>query len=240
MEPHVTLVTGASRGIGRAVADRLAAGGHTVIGLARRPPSDGFPGRFEAVDLADAAATSKAMAALAGEYDIDGLVNNVGLVQPEPLEGLSLDSLAVVMDLNLRPAVQAAQAVIPGMKARTWGRIVNVSSLTVLGARNRTAYAGAKAALISFTRAWALELAPSGITVNAVAPGPTETNLFRDNNPQGSEVERQLLAQVPLGRFGRPREIAAAIAFFLSDDAGFVTGQTLFVDGGASVGRSLL
>lgn len=240
MESHVTLVTGASRGIGRAVADRLAAEGHTVIGLARRQPSDGFPGRFEAVDLADAAATSRVVAALAGEYDIDGLVNNVGLVQPEPLEGLSLDSLAVVMDLNLRPAVQAAQAVIPGMKARTWGRIVNVSSLTVLGARNRTAYAGAKAALISFTRAWALELAPRGITVNAVAPGPTETDLFRDNNPQGSEAERRLLAQVPLGRFGRPREIAAAIAFFLSDDAGFVTGQTLFVDGGASVGRSLL
>lgn len=240
MDAHTTLVTGASKGIGRAVADLLAAQGHTVIGLARRPPAAGFPGRFETVDLADAAATSCMMSALAREYRIDGLVNNVGLVDPEPLEGLTPERLAGVMDLNLRPALQAAQAVIPGMRAGKWGRIVNVSSLTVLGARNRSAYAGAKAALISFTRAWALELAPTGITVNAVAPGPTETELFRANNPRGSDAERRLLAQVPLGRFGRPREIAAAIVFLFSDDAGYITGQTLFVDGGSSIGRSLL
>jgi NAD(P)-dependent dehydrogenase (short-subunit alcohol dehydrogenase family) len=120
------------------------------------------------------------------------------------------------------------------------GRIVNVSSLTVLGAVERTAYAAAKPGLISFTRTWALELAATGITINAVARGPTETELFRANNPPGSAREKQYLAGVPMGRFGRPEEIAAAISFPLSDEAAFITGQTMFVDGGASIGKAAL
>jgi NAD(P)-dependent dehydrogenase (short-subunit alcohol dehydrogenase family) len=124
------------------------------------------------------------------------------------------------------------------MKARRWGRIVNISSLTVLGSVERTAYAAAKAALVSFTRSWALELATCGITVNAVSPGPTETELFRANNPSGSAGEARYLAGVPMGRFGAPGEIAATIAFLLSDDAAFMTGQTLNVDGGASIGKA--
>lgn len=231
------LVTGASKGIGLALAQRLTRDGHRVVGLARGPSPD-FPGELISVDLGDGEATGRVLADLAERIPFDGVVNNVGLVRPQRLGSIELPALDEVLRLNLHPAVQTAQALLPGMKARSWGRIVNISSLTVLGAVERTAYAAAKAALVSFGRSWALELATTGITVNTVAPGPTETELFRANNPPGSEGERRYLSAVPMARFGRPDEIAAAIAFLLSDDAGFVTGQTIHVDGGASIGKS--
>jgi len=230
------LVTGASKGIGLALSTRLAAAGHHVIGMARSAPRD-FPGTFVAVDLSDDATTRIALADLVQRFDIDGLVNNVGLVRPARLPDVTLNDLDQVLKVNLHPALTATQAILPGMTARRWGRIVNVSSLTVLGMPERTAYAAAKAALISFTRGWALELASTGITVNGVAPGPTETELFRANNPPGSDGEQRYLTSVPMGRFGQPAEIAAGIAFLLSDDAAFMTGQTLHLDGGASLGR---
>jgi NAD(P)-dependent dehydrogenase (short-subunit alcohol dehydrogenase family) len=240
MRKRTFLVTGASQGIGLAISGRLARAGHHVVGLARRAEWPDFPGTLVAVDLADGAATAAALDRLAAQYRFDGLVNNVGLVRPQGLGSIDLDDMDEVLGLNLRPAVQAAQAILPHMRAQAWGRIVNIASLTVLGAPERTVYAGAKAALIAFARTWALELATTGITVNAVAPGPTETELFRTNNPRGSAGEERYLKAVPMGRFGQPEEIAAAVAFLLGEDAGFITGQTLFVDGGASVGKAML
>lgn len=237
MSSRTFLITGASKGIGLALARRLNGDGHQVVGLARSPAPD-FPGILVPVDLADAEATDKTLADISARFRFDGVVNNVGLVRPQRLGAVGLHALDEVMRINLHPAVQSVQALLPGMTARRWGRIVNISSLTVLGAIERTAYAAAKAALVSFSRSWALELAKTGITVNAVSPGPTETELFRANNQPGSEGERRYLAAVPMGRFGQPDEIAAMIAFLLSDDAGFITGQTLHVDGGASVGKA--
>jgi 3-oxoacyl-[acyl-carrier protein] reductase len=238
MTARTFLITGATKGIGRALSERLARTGHRVIGLAREDAD--YPGELARVDLADRDATEAALQDLTRRYTIDGVVNNVGLVRPQYIGNVNLDDLDDVLALNLHPAVQTVQALLPGMRERRWGRVINISSLTVLGIVQRTAYAAAKAALMSFARSWALELADTGITVNAVAPGPTETELFRANNAPGSEGERRYLAGIPMGRFGKPDEIAAAISFLLSEDAGFITGQTLYVDGGASIGKASL
>jgi NAD(P)-dependent dehydrogenase (short-subunit alcohol dehydrogenase family) len=166
---------------------------------------------------------------------IDAVVNNVGFVRFGRIGSIDLDHLFDTYDLNVRVAIQVTQAALPGMLAAGWGRIVNVTSLTTLGTPERTPYAAAKAALEACTRIWANELAASGITVNAVAPGPTETELYRARSPIGSEREARLLETIPLHRVGSPREIAHAITALLDEDAGYITGQVIRADGGGSI-----
>lgn len=228
------LITGASKGIGRAVADRLAASGDMPIGLARTRPDD-FPGEFYAVDLTDRADTGAVLGRALRDGRVDAVVNNVGVARFGRIGSIELDDLFTTYDLNVRTAVQVVQAVLPGMVAAGWGRIVNVTSMTTLGTAERTPYAATKAALEACTRIWAGELAQSGITVNAVAPGPIETEMYRELSPAGSEREARLLQAIPLRRLGTPREIAHAICALLDEDAGYITGQIIRADGGGSI-----
>src|SRR5579859_5348539 len=181
------LITGASRGIGYSLAERLAGLGHEPVGLARSAPAR-FPGEFHEVDLASRQATDAALEKVLSGGPVDAVVNNVGLGRAGMIGAVDLDDLAELYDLNVRVAVQVTQAALPSMRARGWGRVVNVTSLVTVGLVDRTAYGAAKAALEFCSRAWANELGPTGITVNSVAPGPTETELSGSTTPKARKV----------------------------------------------------
>lgn len=233
---QTTLVTGASKGIGFAIAERFARDGQRVIGVARGEPERDFPGDYHRVDLEDTDAAVKALAEIVAAQPVDNLVNNAGYSIPQSVSDTDLADFDKQIAVNLRGALICAQACIPAMRAKKRGRIVNISSRAILGKEERTAYAAAKAGLIGFTRVWASELAAEGVTVNAIAPGPIETALFLRNHPPGSDKYKALEDTVPVRRMGTPEDIAAAVAFFASDDASFVTGQLLYVCGGLSLG----
>lgn len=230
------LVTGCSRGIGLATSRCLKESGYQVVGIARKRSDIEFPGILYCADLTNADETMAVLTKIKSEHSIDGIINNIGDVQPALIENTTMDSFFEVMDLNLRPAIQAVQTFLPDMKDKRWGRIVNIASRALLGKVGRSSYSAAKASLVALARTWALEFAEYNITVNVVAPGPVQTEAFSNNYPKGSVEEQRLIAALPLKRIGLPEEVAFAIAFFLDERASFITGQTLFVDGGGSVG----
>lgn len=238
MTSRTILVTGASRGIGLAVAQRFHLDGHHVIGLARSAADGAFPGTLKRVDLSDTRATAEVLKEVVDEFEIDSVVNNAGLTTSSTLEETSIDELDQILAVNVRAPLQCVQACLPSMIRSGRGAIVNIASRAVLGMPRRTSYAAAKSGLIGFTRTWALELGKHGITVNAVAPGPVQTELYRNNNPMTPAQRAALEGRIPLRRLGEPEDIAGTIAFFLSGDARFVTGQVLYACGGLSIGAA--
>lgn len=230
------LVTGGSQGIGAAIVARIARRGIPVINLDRVPGAADAPARWVKADLTDLDATRAALAEITERHDILWLVNNAGIAAPATLEDTTPEDLDRVVAINLRSNILCAQAALPAMKQAGKGRIVSISSRAALGKELRTAYSATKAGVIGMTRTWALELAPLGITVNAIGPGPIETELFRSANPHNSPRTRAIIEGVPVRRLGQPEDIAHAAAFFLSDEASFVTGQVLYVCGGMTVG----
>lgn len=234
----VAIVTGASSGIGAGIARRMLDEGWRVVSLARRRP-DWTHERLEAVevDLLDGTATRQAAAEVCARRPVGHVVHNAGVIWPKLVADVTEADLHGLAQLHLGAALILVQAALPGMQARGYGRIVLMSSRAALGLQTRTAYAATKAGMIGMARTWALELGPSGITVNVVAPGPIQdTAMFQDVIEPGSERERALAAQIPVKRLGTTADVANAVMFFLSRDAGFVTGQVLYVCGGASVG----
>jgi NAD(P)-dependent dehydrogenase (short-subunit alcohol dehydrogenase family) len=230
------VVTGPSRGIGKAIAEHLRSSGYDVVGLSRERPGD-WVGDYIACDLADQDSLEAGARSLAELGSLWALVNNAGIAASDQLETLNVKSLAEMFMVNaIAPAIlaQAAASVFDA----EGGRIVNLCSTVMLGKANRSAYASSKAALEALTRVWALELAPRHITVNAVAPGPMDTEMFRRKNPVGSDAEATVLEGLPVGYVGQPAEIAEMVGYLLSPNAGYTTGQTLFVDGGSSISRA--
>jgi NAD(P)-dependent dehydrogenase (short-subunit alcohol dehydrogenase family) len=236
--PRVALVSGSSTGIGRALCERFLADGHQVVGLARRR-GDLVHGRFESVevDLTDAAATAQAARELAARWAPSVFVHNAGAIRPALLADVQPDDLPMLTALHLGSAITLMQALLPAMRADRFGRVVLLGSRGALGLATRSAYAATKAGMIGLARTWALELAGDGITVNVVAPGPIRgTEMFHAVVPAESERERKLAQAIPVQRLGTPDDVVRAVTFFTDAQAGFVTGQVLYVCGGASVG----
>ena len=236
------LVTGASRGIGRAVALRLARDGWDVcVGCIERMDLAGEVveeiralGRDALAvraDVADSAAVAEMVRQAETELGpVEVLVDNAGIAGQALFQDVSDEMWERYLAVDLGGARNAVRAVLPHMLHVKRGSIVNVSSMWGLrGASCETAYACAKAGLIALTRSLALELAPSGIRVNCVAPGPIETDMLHTLGP---DTLRDLAAQTPLGRLGTPEDVAHAVSFLASEEASFITGQVLCVDGG--------
>lgn len=238
LEGKIALVTGASRGIGRSIAELLVERGATVVGTATSESgaqaiSDylGNNGKGLALNVTDADSIAAAIKTINEEFGgIDILVNNAGITRDNLLMRMKDDEWQDIMDTNLTSIFRLSKAVLRGMMKKRHGRIVNVGSVVgTMGNAGQANYAAAKAGVIGFTKSMAREVASRGVTVNTVAPGFIETDMTKALN---DDQRTATLSQVPAGRLGDPREIASAVAFLASDDAAYITGETLHVNGG--------
>lgn len=232
----VTVVTGGSLGIGADVCARLLEQGGRVVNLSNQPAAMKHAGLITIdVDLTDRNVTAEIAQQLAREHAVTRFVHCAGAVRPALLQDVKLDDLDYLTELHLNSAIVLTQAFLPAMRAANFGRIVLISTRGVLGLPTRTAYASTKAAMLALVRTWALELAQYGITANSVAPGPIDTDLFQRFVPD-PQRRAEIAAAVPVRRLGTPADIGRVVQFLLDAHSSFITGQTWFICGGASVG----
>jgi 3-oxoacyl-[acyl-carrier protein] reductase len=241
LKGQIALVTGASRGIGQAIAFELAKAGAKVIGtatsdsgalaIARAFEQAGLVGEGRAVDVTDAAQVDATVGAIeAGHGPVTILVNNAGITRDNLLLRMKDEEWDAIMDTNLKSVYRLSKAVLRSMMKARWGRIINVGSVVgSSGNAGQANYAAAKAAVIGFTKSLAKEVGSRNITINCVAPGFIETDMTRAL-PEAQRTK--LLDHIALGRFGQPADIAHAVAFLASPQAGYITGATLHVNGG--------
>ncbi len=242
---EVALVTGASRGIGQATALALGARGATVIGTATSESGaeaisaylqeNGITGKGVALNVTDQENIDAVLKAIGDEFGAPSiLVNNAGITRDNLLMRMKDDDWDAIMETNLKSVYRMSKAVLRPMTKARKGRIISIASVVALmGNAGQTNYSAAKAGMIGFTKSLARELGPRGITVNAVAPGFIDTDMTK---ALADEHKQMLLNQIPLNRLGQPEEIAAAVAFLASPEAGYITGETISVNGGMYMG----
>jgi 2-hydroxycyclohexanecarboxyl-CoA dehydrogenase len=240
----VAMVTGAARGIGLAIASRLAEEGAKIAiadingdGAAHAAERIGGAAMGVRVDVTDTASIAVGVAAVVERLGvIDVLVNNAGWDKVEPFVKSQEATWDTVIAINLKGPIACTRAVLDSMIERRSGKIVSISSdAGRVGSAGEAVYAGAKAGIIGFSKTLARELARYGINVNVVCPGPTNTPLFHEMAGGNEKLASSLKQAIPLGRLGEPEDLAGAVAFLASDDASFVTGQTLSVSGGLTM-----
>ncbi|MGJ7523631.1 SDR family NAD(P)-dependent oxidoreductase [Variovorax sp. LT1P1] len=234
---EVALVTGGSSGIGRATCEALLAQGRTVVNLDYNKPDWSHEKlvSFQA-DLTKEAETQAIAQQITSTYAVTALVNNAGATRPGTIDTATMADLDYVVGLHFKASMILIQAALPALRASGHGRIVNVSSRAALGKPERIVYSATKAGMIGLTRTLAMELGGDQITVNAVAPGPIATELFRKSNPEGAPQTKRIIDSIVVKRLGTAEDVARATMFFLSPDNGFVTGQVLYVCGGTTLG----
>ncbi|SEO52495.1 3-oxoacyl-ACP reductase FabG [Aquisalimonas asiatica] len=244
-EARIALVTGASRGIGRAIAESLAAAGHTVIGTATSDKGAdaisaylqeaGATGTGMVLNVTSPESVNEVLAAITKDHGTPTIVvNNAGITRDNLMMRMKDDEWDDIIDTNLSSVYRVSKACLRGMMKARWGRIINVSSVVgSMGNAGQANYAAAKAGIQGFTRSLAREVGARGITVNAVAPGFIDTDMTR---ALADEQRDDLTKQIPLGTLGRPEHIASSVAFLASDAAEYITGQTLHVNGGMYMG----
>ncbi len=244
LQGKVALVTGAASGIGAATAKRLAREGALVaVNDAKAEGLEAVAGEIRAAgakalvvpgDVARRADVERMVGETVRAFGrLDILINNAGINRDAMAAKMTEEQWDAVLAVNLKGTFLCAQAALPGMREHGWGRVVNTSSVGSLGNIGQANYAASKAGVIGLTRTLALEYAKYGVTVNAIAPGPVMTAMLAG---VPDPIKEKIIAQVPAGRIAAPDEIAGVHVFLASDDAAFITGQVIFVDGGMSVG----